>query len=162
MKMHGLVMLSLGFSTLLLGQTQGCNVNALLNALLPAGSISTDDNSNGANGSTGNANGATEIRLAALLSGVGAEHGNTEYRELSNRMKLKVELENAAPGSQHDIQVNGVSIGTLTIGALGKSEIEFDTNVEPNHLPWPPALSSGLQTGAVVQAGSAIGTLASN
>lgn len=151
---------------LLLGQTQGCDLSAVFNVLRPNGTAGVDDNSHDtgddtddSDGSTEDPNGVSEIVLIAQLGGGGTEHGDAEYRERSGRLKLEVELEDAVPGSNHDIQVNGVHIGTLTIGSLGEAEVEFDTNVEPGHLPWPDALTGGLHVGDVVQVGSTQGTL---
>jgi len=100
-----------------------------------------------------------EKRIRVLLMGMGPEHGNAEYREIGTRRKLNVELEDAVPGSSHTILVDGVNIGELLIGPLGNAEVEFDTNVEPDHLPWPDELPTRLGPGVVIQVGNTSGTL---
>ncbi|HKQ49661.1 MAG TPA: hypothetical protein VJZ71_16430 [Phycisphaerae bacterium] len=163
-KTHVMALIFLGTGTLLFGQTQGCDLSAVFNVLRPNATAGADDNSHESgddtddtSGSPDDPSGNSEIILVAQLGGGGAEHGDAEYRERSGRLKLNVELEDAVPGSSHEIRVNGVLIGTLMIGPLGEAEAEFDTNVEPEHLPWPDALTEGLNIGDVLQVGSTQG-----
>jgi len=173
-KIHTLGVLFMGLGVSLLGQTQGCNVDAIVNVFgnastQPSGDdlnddhggddVGDDNDDNGNDDNDGSAD-AGEIILTTTLGGSGAPHGEAEYRESGIRMRLKVEMEDATPGSVHQVSVNGIVIGDLTIGSLGEGELEFDTEVEPDHLPWPAALSSGLDAGAVIVVGPAQGTLA--
>lgn len=138
----------------------------------------TNTNANGntntnANGNDNSVNGNTSVpspfgtpanvpdaRFPAVLSGAGPEHGDVVYREVGTRRKLNVELEDAAIGSTHAIFVDGVSVGDLVIGPLGQGEIEFDTNIEPGHVPWPANLPLRLGPGVVIEVGNTSGTLA--
>lgn len=160
-KMQSVVVLLLGASSLQLGQTSGCDISAIFNVPVTV-QPGLDDNphpdDNG--GQNGNPGAGQELILTANLVGPAAVHGAAKYRELGDRMRLSVELEDAIAGSAHDVVVNGNTIGQLTIGALGKGEIEFDTHVEPEHAPWPASLAGGLSPGATVAVGNATGVLA--
>lgn len=148
------------FSFGMAGQTEGCNVFAPIQIAFPGagddGGVRPDSDFNDdASSDSGNA----RIEMRAVLRGPGAEHGDAKYRERGTRMRLNVELEDAIPGSAHGIFVDGVMIGELTIGALGEGEVEFDTKIEPGHVPWPTELSNRLGAGVVIKVGPAMGTL---
>ena len=146
----------------LLGQSNGCNLDALINVnLIPSGGAgnSNDDGVSDDPDDNSGTTGGVEVRLNATLTGSGSPHGNAEYRREAGRTRLKVELEDAPVGSMHDVTVADVSIGTFTIGPLGEGELEFDTHVEPDHLPWPANLPTELQAGTTVQVGPASGVL---
>lgn len=163
----------------LLAQSPTCSLDAVISILRPDGdansngvdddanSNGTDDDSN-SNGTDDDANSngtdddnSSALRIVADLTGPGPAHGDAEYREEGARRSLKVELEDAAAGSTHDVLVRGILIGQLTIGALGEGELEFDTNIEPGHLPWPANLPTELTPGTQVQVGPASGVLGS-
>lgn len=69
--------------------------------------------------------------------------------------KFSVEVENATPGDTYAVTVKGIAVGTVTIGALGEGEIEFQSNPrDADDLPLPagfPALKAGdtVQIGAL-------------
>lgn len=174
-----------------LGQSNGCDLNALINVVFQPGAAGGNDmgtdgiddansdglddassdgfndaNSNGidddaeSNGIDDNGgNGGASLRINAELTGATAAHGDAEYRKDGARRRLSVELEDATVGSMHDVSVGGIFIGQLTIGALGQGELEFDTHIEPGHLPWPGSLPTELEVGTSVQVGPAAGLL---
>lgn len=62
--------------------------------------------------------GGNEVRLSAKMV-AGAASGKADYRERGNRRRLNVEAEDL-PGTtlpQQPVYVNGVPIGTITLGA---------------------------------------------
>ncbi|GMU34385.1 MAG: hypothetical protein HS101_03260 [Planctomycetia bacterium] len=166
----------------LLGQSNGCDLNALINVVFQQGSAGDDIGTNGvddantdgfddansngidddaeSNGIDDNGGGGNNsLRINAELTGSTAAHGDAEYRKDGSRRRLSVELEDAAVGTLHDVSVGGIFIGQLTIGALGQGELEFDTHIEPGHLPWPNSLPTELEVGTSVQVGPASGLL---
>jgi len=166
----------------LLGQSNGCDLNALINVVFQPGGAGGDDigtngvddansdglddaNSNGidddaeSNGIDDNGGANNSLRINAELTGSTAAHGDAEYRKEGSRRRLSVELEDATIGGMHDVSVGGIFIGQLTIGALGQGELEFDTHIEPGHLPWPNNLPTELEVGTSVQVGPAAGLL---
>lgn len=167
-----LAVLSIG----LLAQPSGCDLNALINIVFqnPSGGddIGTDgmDDADSNGFDDANSNGVDDdaetngiddssLRINAELRGSTAAHGDAEYRKEGARRRLSIELEDATPGSTHDVSVGGIFVGQLTIGALGEAELEFDTHIEPGHLPWPDSLPTELEIGTSVQAGPASGLL---
>jgi hypothetical protein len=131
----------------------------------PSGNTNTNTNTNGGTSnnppsSQGSPANVPDQRFPAVLSGAGPEHGDAEYREVGTRRKLKVELEDAVVGSTHAIVVDGVSVGDLVIGPLGEGEVEFDTKIEPGHVPWPADLPLRLSPGVIIQVGNTSGVLA--
>lgn len=164
------------FSVGLLAQPSGCDLNALINVVFQNSSGGDDIGTDGMDdaGSDGfedaNSNGVDDdaetngiddssLRINAELTGNTAAHGDVEYRKDGSRRRLSVELEDATPGSTHDVSVAGIFIGQLTIGPMGEGELEFDTHIEPGHLPWPDSLPTELEIGTSVQAGPASGLL---
>lgn len=165
-----------------------CTTEALNQVLSQLGAAIGNSNANGNGNTNGNDNGNTngnvndnsfndngndnspspsgapinvpDQRFPAVLSGVGPEHGDAEYREVGTRRKLKVELEDAIVGSTHVILVDGVSVGELVIGPLGEGEIEFDTKIQPGHAPWPANLPLRLGPGVIIEVGNTSGVLA--
>lgn len=159
-KMQSVVVLLLGAGSFQLGQTSGCDISAIFNvpvSVQPGQDDNPHPDDNG--GQNGNPGAGQELILTANLVGPTAAHGSAKYRELGDRMRLSVELEDAVAGSVHDVVVNGNTIGQLTIGSLGEGELEFDTSVEPEHMPWPASLSGGLGAGDTVAVGTASGVL---
>lgn len=147
----------------LLGQTSGCDVNAIMN-VFQRGAGGDDSGTNGitdadSNGLDDAGSGNSILRITAVLTSSTVAHGDAEYRKEGSRRRLSVELEDATVGSTHDVSVAGIFVGQLTIGALGKGELEFDTQLEPGHLPWPNSLPTELEIGTSVQVGPAAGTL---
>jgi len=135
------------------------NTNGNPNSNVDDNSIDNNGNDNSPSPSGTPAN-VPDQRFPAVLSGMGPEHGDTVYREVGTRRKLSVELEDAVVGSTHEILVDGVSVGNLVIGPLGQGEIEFDTKIEPGHVPWPANLPPRLGPGVVIQVGNTSGVLA--
>lgn len=164
----------------LLGQSNGCDLNALINIVFQpgaggdAGTDGIDDaTSNGMDDATSDGfddansdgiddnggGGNNSLSINAELTGATAAHGDAEYRKDGSRRRLSVELEDATVGTVHDVSVGGIFIGQLTIGALGEGELEFDTHIELGHLPWPGSLPTELEVGTSVQVGPASGLL---
>lgn len=169
-RMHALsAMMAMGMLSMgLLGQSEGCNVNAVIRIIAPDddhfddhGGMNGDDSPEMMDDHRGMDDGlaADEIRFEARLLGSGPESGRAKFRARGARRRLKVELEDAPVGSSHAILVDGIDIGLLTIGTLGEGEVEFDTNIEPGHVPWPAKLPLDLPAGTTVQVGPVSGTL---
>jgi hypothetical protein len=58
------------------------------------------------------------------------------------------------------VTVNGVVVGQIAVGALGTSEIEFDSKVEYGHLALPTDFPVHLAAGDVIGVGGIVsGTL---
>jgi len=95
-----------------------------------------------------------EVRLRAPLTGPGRESGSAAYRLEGGRERFKVEIEDAAPASSHDIVINHVVIGTITANASGFAEIEFDTVIEPGHVPLPASFPTDVRAGDTVFIGN--------
>ncbi len=145
-----------------IGQPAGMNGEddgSAADAPAPSNQPGNTGDDNGGNGAPGSPADVPENRLSAVLTGPSPEHGDAEYREEGTRRRLKIELEDAVPGSVHMIVVDGVHISDLTIGPAGEGEVEFDTKVEDEHLPWPAELPDRLSAGAVIQVGDTTGVL---
>lgn len=172
-KILNLLMLTLPVG--MLAQTQGCDLTPLTNLLATlaanqSGNNSQDDNSgddsddvnddNG--GQSDDDNGPADVELFANLTGAPPASGHARYRVIGARIRLDIEVEDAAPGALLAITINGVSAGDLTIGSLGEGEVEFDTQMElePDHTPWPAGVDPNLAVGTVIQVGSLSGSLA--
>ena len=167
LKLHGIAsFLAIGLLSMsMLGQSEACNVNAVIRVFTPPGQGPgmgmghMDDKDDPMPGPGIAPNVGAEIRLEADLMGTGIESGNADFRARGTRRSLKVELEDAPVGSVHSVLIDGKEFGTLTIGSLGQGEVEFDTNVEPGHAPWPEDLPFDLPAGTVIQAGPVSGML---
>jgi len=153
-----IVMVALSIPSLgMIGQTEGCGAVTPFRIMF---SDSSDALGSSAQVASSSGSDATWTEMRAVLTGPGEEHGDAVYRERGARRQLDVELEDAEPGSTHTIVVDGIDIGALTIGALCKGEVEFDTEIEPGHVPWPTQFQMDLAEGAIITVGSTSGTLA--
>lgn len=88
----------------------------------------------------------TEERIA--LSPVGSDadaSGNAEWRVDGARQRFKVECEDVNAGV-YQIRVDGVVIGTITIGGSGQGEVEYDTN---DGSSLPPSIDPVSEIGTV-------------
>lgn len=171
-----LTLLMLTLPVGMLAQTQGCDVTALTNLLAAlssnqSGNNSQDDGSgddnggddvNDDNGGQDSDDGPADVELVANLTGAPPASGHARYRVIGARIRLDIEVEDTAPGAVLPISINGVSAGDLTIGSLGEGEVEFDTQteLEPDHTPWPAGVDTNLAVGTVIQVGSLSGSLA--
>ncbi|MBI5764355.1 MAG: hypothetical protein HZA51_12610 [Planctomycetes bacterium] len=184
LKILTLVLLTLPVG--MLAQTQGCDVSALTNLLSalsvsPSGDNSQDDSSMDDNSMDDNSmdddgsddvnddndgqdddGGPADVELVANLTGAPPSSGHARYRVIGARIRLDIEVEGATPGSVFSIMVNGVSAGDLTIDTSGEGEVEFDTQteMEPDHTPWPAGVDPNLAVGSVIEVGSLSGSLA--
>lgn len=71
------------------------------------------------------------VRVEAEFSGMGLASGEAEYRERQEKSTLqqrfKVEVEDATPGDELGVSVNGTFVATLFVNDLGRAEIQFRT-----------------------------------
>ncbi|MFQ5490041.1 MAG: hypothetical protein ACE5GE_04900, partial [Phycisphaerae bacterium] len=119
-----------------------------------AGTGGMDDAGTGGMGGSGVGGGSAELRAA--LTGSGLPSGNAKYRLDPDRERFTVEVEDATPGTAHDIAINGEIIGQITVGALGTAEVEFDTNLEPGKIPLPDNFPAEVNAGDNVTVGDLI------
>jgi len=63
---------------------------------------------------------------------------------------FKIEVEHFAPG-EYAVLINGVEAFTLSVGAPGLVEIEFDSKIEPGHTPFPGGFPAEIRTGDTVE-----------
>jgi len=85
----------------------------------------------GGGGGTG-----TSIVIKTSLVNTGAlpgAKGTAEYRSDGSRNRFKVEIEKV-PFGDYGLRVDSNVVGTINV-ATNSGEVEFDTNVEPGHLP---------------------------
>jgi hypothetical protein len=78
-------------------------------------------------GSANASNGGRELRIVSALVNTGIDadaRGKAVYRDRSSRQRFKVQVERVTPGMV-DLQVDGVSVGTLEVSSLGRGEIQF-------------------------------------
>ena len=109
----------------------------------------------------------TELKLRADLSGKKLASGKAKYRERMRdntlEQRFDIEVEDATPGDQMMVQVNGVTFGTIIINDFGVGELQFRTSTfiddpgdgEPNPTDFPR-----LQPGDVVTVGPLNGAFA--
>lgn len=94
------------------------------------------DDCNGGDGTDDVINGMdAETELTAVLAGTGsgsASFGfNTDPSEVER--EFEVEAEDQTPGAKATVLVDGVSVGTMTIDALGKGKLKFRLNFDSDH-----------------------------
>lgn len=72
-----------------------------------------------------------EVRLRADLNGPTLASGSADYRERIRNNTLEqrfsVEVEDATPGDQLAVVVNGIMFGTIVVNDLGTAELQFRT-----------------------------------
>jgi hypothetical protein len=108
--------------------------------------------------SLGSASAAAQTRMRASLQAdrtAGDISGSAKYQERANgRRRFSIEVEGFVPGTQLDVLVDGIVIGTITIDNIGVGELEFDTNLEAGdtELPFPGNFPS-IERGDRVQVG---------
>jgi hypothetical protein len=107
---------------------------------------------------------AERVRLRTrLLGGTGAGDvsGQADFRIERGREKFSVEVEGFGPGEQLDVQVDGLSVGTITIDSFGRGHLDFDTTAQPNDLDVPfPDDFPAINQSSVITVGPLSGGLA--
>lgn len=80
---------------------------------------------------TAEAGASTDIRLRARLEGNTLASGKSDYRERFRNgvleQRFKVQVEDATPGDELEVRVNGMLFGTIIVNNLGGAEMEFRT-----------------------------------
>jgi len=75
--------------------------------------------------------GGNDVRVEARFAGPGLTSGKAEYRERARnntiQQRFKVEVEDATPGDEFAVSVNGLFIATIFADGLGRAEIQFRT-----------------------------------
>jgi hypothetical protein len=88
-----------------------------------------------------------EVRLRTALAGAAigglTPSGHADYRASDNRSRLNVEVEdvNLPAGTKVSVEVNGATVGTITISAAPIRGGELELNTQDGQLV--PKLSSG-------------------
>jgi hypothetical protein len=99
---------------------------------------------------TGDSNLPIDVRLRADLRGRGEARGHADYRVEGNRRSFKIEVEHFPPG-EYAVLINGVEACTISVGAPGLAEIEFDSKSEPGPTPFPDGFPAEIRTGDTVE-----------
>lgn len=68
-----------------------------------------------------------ETRLVAKLTGNTLASGGADWRQQGSVTKFKAEIEDAAPNTSYDIQLNGVTIGSFTTDGFGNAEKQWES-----------------------------------
>jgi RTX calcium-binding nonapeptide repeat (4 copies) len=91
--------------------------------------------------------------MFALSGAVARADFEHEIEDGVAEMELKVEVSYATPGAVLDIVVDGMLIGSLTVGADGRSRLEFSNDADdPGELPFPAGLN--IHPGSTISIGS--------
>lgn len=68
-----------------------------------------------------------ETRLVAKLTGNTLASGGADWRQRGNLTKFKAEIEDAAPNTVYQIELNGASIGEFTTDGFGNAEKQWES-----------------------------------
>lgn len=102
--------------------------------------------------------GGKEVRTQAKFVRTGVDpdaSGKAVFRSRPNRTRFKVQVQHATPGPA-DLQVGGTSVGTITVGSLGRGELEFRDPVGDDADKLPLTFDPRSQMITVLQNGQAI------
>jgi hypothetical protein len=131
--------------------------------VLPGVSGDNDDNAASGPGSGGGGGGRIDVKINMSPMAASPIRGEARYRARDGRLRLKVTLRDAVPGSEHQVFVNNMELTSanvkLVVGGLGQGFIEFDSAcpttpcvANPGAQPWPSNLfPTGLTSGATVK-----------
>lgn len=131
-------------------------VAALAVSVLPSIAFSASDAARDGSVARGD-----ELRLRADLEGSGTlMSGNADYRERETsrglQIRFKVQIEDAEPGSEFSVFVDGTNVGAILTNSMGRGEIAFRTlSDDPDHLPDVPVVNPG----SVITVGEISGTM---
>lgn len=98
---------------------------------------------------------AADVRIEARLTGDSAASGHAEFRREGGRRKFKVEVEDF-PAGIYGVFLNGKQVTEIEVGASGLAEIEFDSKIEPGHVPFPSDFPESVEKGDTLRVGELV------
>ena len=103
----------------------------------------------------------SSTHLASSLTGLGREHGETEFESEGDdrgpELQFEVEVEDAVPGTVHDVAIDGVVVAQLTVDALGRGRVRLSSKLEePGDLPIPDNFPANVGPSSVVTVGTIV------
>ncbi|MCB9838726.1 MAG: hypothetical protein H6813_05255 [Phycisphaeraceae bacterium] len=114
---------------------------------------------------------ATEFRTEARFDSAeqgSSPHGKARYRErqrgyygVNMMQRFTVDVQDAQPGEEFVVTVNGMMIGTLIANDLGRAELEFRTAAfidSPDDGTPIPSGFPRIEAGATITVGDMVGT----